>query len=76
MICDFGMAKIIEEVSTGLTTTGRSIGTVRYTSPEIVMDDDYIHTLQSDIWAWGCMAFQVSGQSHNKNLGIDMYLPL
>ncbi len=57
MLCDFGLSTLFEETS-GLTTTKTIRGTYRYFSPELI-EDGARHTQQSDMWAWGCLAFQV-----------------
>lgn len=60
MLCDFGLARIMDEVPSGLTTSKRIVGTPRYASPELFMDDDHAHTFASDTWAWGCLFLEVS----------------
>lgn len=59
MICDFGLAKVMDDAPSGLTTSG-SLGTTRYVSPELFMDEGHSHSFSSDIWAWGCLSLQVS----------------
>ncbi|KAG9041508.1 Receptor-interacting serine/threonine-protein kinase 2 [Tulasnella sp. UAMH 9824] len=61
VLCDFGLARLVEEsgVSTGLTTTGPTKGSLRYMSPELFDSDRSKHTLKSDIWAWACTIFEI-----------------
>lgn len=58
MLCDFGLSKFLE-VPTGLTTTASVRGTLRYQSPEMVLDGSS-PSLSSDVWAWACLALVVS----------------
>lgn len=58
-LCDFGLAKILEDVPSGLTTTSTSCCSVRYAAPELLHDDSS-HGLESDMWAWGCLVLVVS----------------
>ncbi|KAG8935631.1 hypothetical protein FRC00_010691 [Tulasnella sp. 408] len=61
VLCDFGLALFIQEsgISSGLTTSRSVKGSLRYMSPELNLDDEAKHTLASDVWAWGCTAFEV-----------------
>lgn len=55
MWCDFGLAKALDEPSSGLTTPRHAgHGTTRYSSPEIV-EETTPRTLPGDVWAWGCV---------------------
>ncbi|KIO17520.1 hypothetical protein M407DRAFT_48775, partial [Tulasnella calospora MUT 4182] len=70
VLADFGLAHLVDQHS-GLTsnTTGKIRGTIRYMSPELfpfrdegAKDDEpeeVIHTLSSDIWAFGCVVLEV-----------------
>ncbi|KAG8895742.1 hypothetical protein FRB99_000377, partial [Tulasnella sp. 403] len=59
VLCDFGLAKVMDNKHSGLTTTGFDThGTTLYFSPEIIIDESP-RTLKSDIWAWGCLLFQM-----------------
>lgn len=57
MLCDFGLARVLEEIPSGLTTRSTRIGTLRYVSPELMMDAR--HTRESDVWAWACLLLEV-----------------
>ncbi|KAG8916810.1 hypothetical protein FRC01_002860 [Tulasnella sp. 417] len=61
VLCDFGLAAFVSGSGTspGLVTSTTVKGTPRYMSPELLMEDDCTHSLESDIWAWGRTVFQV-----------------
>ncbi|KAG8926120.1 hypothetical protein FRC01_009320 [Tulasnella sp. 417] len=59
MLGDFGLSRVLEADPTGLTTSRTIKGSMRYMSPEL-LDENVIHTLQSDVWAFGCLALEVS----------------
>lgn len=59
-LCDFGLAKVLENVPTGLTTTTPPACTLRYAAPELVKAEALLHTLKSDVWAWGGLVLAVS----------------
>jgi serine/threonine protein kinase len=63
LLCDFGLAKVIndEAASSGMTTTKSMRGSVRYLSPELFSEevDLPLKNLFSDVWAWGCVLFEV-----------------
>lgn len=54
MLCDFGLARMLEDAPSGLTTTGSPQFTLFYASPEL-LNEGTRHTLKSDVWAWGCL---------------------
>ncbi|KAG8895094.1 hypothetical protein FRB99_000769, partial [Tulasnella sp. 403] len=56
MLCDFGLSKALEEVTMAANTN--HIGTSRYRSPELFIDGN-CPTLESDVWAWGCLLLEV-----------------
>lgn len=58
MLCDFGLARMLEDASSGLTTTCSPKYTLWYASPELVNNNSR-HTLASDVWAFGCLLLQV-----------------
>ncbi|KAG8905280.1 hypothetical protein FRB99_000297 [Tulasnella sp. 403] len=64
MLCDFGLSKTEEEGRSGLTTSDfQHAGTLRYQSPEL-LEDNTLRSLESDIWAWGCLALELmTGQA-------------
>lgn len=58
MLADFGLSRALEANPTGLTTSKTIKGSLRYMSPELVMQNAS-HTLASDVWAFGCVALEV-----------------
>jgi serine/threonine protein kinase len=61
-LCDFGIAHIIFEGPTGMTTTSEHTGTERYLAPELVAADEGTRpTSASDVYAMGCLGLHVSG---------------
>lgn len=57
-ICDFGIARLIEESGTGLTGTGATIGTPAYMSPEQVRGDRTLDG-RSDLYSLGCLLYEL-----------------
>ncbi|MFZ2242138.1 MAG: serine/threonine-protein kinase [Gordonia amarae] len=55
-LADFGIAKAAGE-STSLTTTGMTIGTMQYMSPEAIEGEEVDN--RSDIYSLGCTAFHL-----------------
>ena len=55
-LADFGIAKAAGE-STSLTSTGMTIGTMQYISPEAIEGEEVDN--RSDIYSLGCTAFQL-----------------
>jgi hypothetical protein len=59
-LCDFGLVKILTDVSTGLTTTSPYAGTERYLSRELLVGgDDVSPSAASDVYALGCIGLEV-----------------
>ncbi|KIO33068.1 hypothetical protein M407DRAFT_50259, partial [Tulasnella calospora MUT 4182] len=58
VLCDFGLARLADGQSSGLTTTKTIKGSTRYMSPEL-LDGDPVHTLSSDVWAYGCLVLKI-----------------
>lgn len=53
LLCDFGLAKTLDEVQ-GLTTASDEFrGTISWCSPELL--DNSPRTSHSDMWAWGLL---------------------
>lgn len=60
LLCDFGLSKIQDSQPSGLTTSGFHYhGSTRYWSPELICNSPR-RDLRSDVWAWGCVAMEVS----------------
>lgn len=49
----------MQDVPSGLTTAKTANWTTRYAAPELVSVEEASHTLQSDVWAWGCLVLVV-----------------
>ena len=59
MVADFGIARAIDAAGVGrLTSTGLSIGTPHYMSPEQTFSEDVIDG-RSDVYALGCVAYEM-----------------
>ncbi|KAG8738680.1 hypothetical protein FRC10_006597 [Ceratobasidium sp. 414] len=62
MLADFGLSRIVAEISTGLTTSS-SRGSYRWMSPELFGGvEDQIQVLvtaASDVWAFGCLCLEI-----------------
>ncbi|KAG8903765.1 hypothetical protein FRB99_002792 [Tulasnella sp. 403] len=56
MLCDFGLSKSTESMTAASTTN--NAGTSRYWSPELFQQGNR-PTLESDVWAWGCLLLEV-----------------
>jgi serine/threonine protein kinase len=59
-ICDFGLVRILSDESTGLVTTTTHTGTVRYLAYELVVSEQPVPTVASDVHALGCIGLDVS----------------
>lgn len=57
MITDFGIAKILQSVSTGYTTNNASAFTVRCSSPEALEGEE--RTVKSDVYSFACYALEI-----------------
>ncbi|KAG8894545.1 hypothetical protein FRB99_001193, partial [Tulasnella sp. 403] len=59
MLCDFGLAKAMENMPSGLTTsTFNQGGTLPYESPELLLGKS-MRSPESDVWAWGCLLQEI-----------------
>ncbi|KAG8973945.1 hypothetical protein FRC05_008002 [Tulasnella sp. 425] len=63
MLGDFGLSRVLEADPTGLTTSRTIKGSMRYMSLEL-LNGDTVHTLQSDVWAFGCLALEILTGQH------------
>ncbi|KAG8994590.1 hypothetical protein FRB94_009776 [Tulasnella sp. JGI-2019a] len=55
MLCDFGLAQ--SEFRSGLETSGDSIGTIPFCSPELLLRGE--RSPSSDMWALGCLVIEI-----------------
>ncbi|KAG8908157.1 hypothetical protein FRB99_008700 [Tulasnella sp. 403] len=59
VLCDFGLAKTMENMPSGLTTsTFNQAGTLSYESPELLLGTS-LRVRESDVWAWGCLLQEI-----------------
>lgn len=58
LIGDFGLARRIGE-ETGLTAPGAAMGTSHYIAPEVLAHGVQVASTASDIYSFGCLAFEV-----------------
>lgn len=56
MLCDFGLARIADDVGSGLKTLGFDC-TLRYTSPDA--ESEASLSFPRDVWAWGGLLLYV-----------------
>lgn len=61
VLCDFGLTTFVEDfyAESGIGTSQSLKGSINYMSPEIFQEVEPEHTLQSDVWAWACTAFEI-----------------
>lgn len=60
-LCDFGLARIIQEMRTGLTTSGQGQGGKGFTAPELLdCEDGQQKSTESDVYAFGGLILSVS----------------
>ncbi|KAG8920481.1 hypothetical protein FRC01_000732 [Tulasnella sp. 417] len=57
-LCDFGISKLVQENTSGFTTTASVKGTLRYSSPDM-LDLDGESTPTTDVWAFGMLILHV-----------------
>ncbi|KAG8905502.1 hypothetical protein FRB99_008847, partial [Tulasnella sp. 403] len=64
VLCDFGLARTMEAMPSGLTTsTFNQGGSLPYESPELLLGTSK-RSPRSDVWAWGCLLQEIfSGKS-------------
>ena len=62
VLCDFGLSQVVEDLGrpTGFTLSNPDIGPVRWQAPEFLEGEDEPATLASDVWSFGCTAFEVN----------------
>ncbi|KAG8901897.1 hypothetical protein FRB99_005017 [Tulasnella sp. 403] len=59
VLCDFGLAKTMESMPSGLTTsTFNQGGSLPYESPELLLGES-LRAQESDVWAWACVLQEV-----------------
>ena len=58
MLADFGLSRVVMETSTGWTTSS-SLGSYRWMAPELLAGPMKPVTVESDVWAFGCLCLEV-----------------
>lgn len=59
LLADFGLSRALDTGPTGFTTGNDARGTVRYSSPEVLLHGAAAASLPGDMWSWGCLVFEV-----------------
>jgi serine/threonine protein kinase len=61
-LCDFGLSQVVEDLGrpTGFTLSNPDVGPIRWQAPEFLDGEDEAATLMSDVWSFGCTAFEVN----------------
>ncbi|KIO25647.1 hypothetical protein M407DRAFT_236814, partial [Tulasnella calospora MUT 4182] len=78
VLCDFGLTTFVEDfyAESGIGTSQSLKGSINYMSPEIFQEVEPEHTLQSDVWAWACTAFEVRQSANILKFSFDKQSPL
>ena len=63
-LCDFGLSSLLDDLST-YTQSSSVLGTLRFTSPELLTEAAGVRNEKSDIWAFGCAAGEVGFLASN-----------
>ncbi|KAG8974105.1 hypothetical protein FRC05_007853 [Tulasnella sp. 425] len=58
LLADFGLSRALDVGPTGFTTGNDARGTVRYSSPEVLLHGTAGQSLSDDIWSWGCLVLE------------------
>ncbi|KIM37613.1 hypothetical protein M413DRAFT_448407 [Hebeloma cylindrosporum] len=61
VLCDFGLSQVVEDLGrpTGFTLSNPDTGPVRWQAPEFLEGEVEPATLASDVWSFGCTAFEL-----------------
>lgn len=59
-LADFGLARVLDGLYTGLTTSTTNQGTPAYMAPEVHTRDGCRAELPADVWAFACLILAVS----------------
>ncbi|KXN83208.1 Serine/threonine-protein kinase TAO1-A [Leucoagaricus sp. SymC.cos] len=57
LLADFGISRVAMTVPT--TTANFGVGTAHWMAPELFLEDTPTRTRESDIWAFGCVCYEV-----------------
>ncbi|KIO34218.1 hypothetical protein M407DRAFT_17123 [Tulasnella calospora MUT 4182] len=58
LLSDFGLSKALDTNPTGFTTGNDVRGTVRFSSPEVLLQGAAAQLLANDMWSWGCLVLE------------------
>ncbi|KAG8969640.1 hypothetical protein FRC05_001005 [Tulasnella sp. 425] len=59
VLTDFGLSSIVQSDQSDRSGSEGVQGTLRYMSPELLLEEDPPLTLESDIWALGCLFLEI-----------------
>ncbi|KAG8912357.1 hypothetical protein FRC01_005138 [Tulasnella sp. 417] len=59
VLTDFGLSSAVQSDPSGPPGSEGVQGTLRYMSPELLLEEDPALTLESDIWALGCLFLEI-----------------
>ncbi|KAF9460081.1 kinase-like domain-containing protein [Collybia nuda] len=61
VLSDFGLSKVIEDLvgPTGYTPSSPEVGPLRWQAPEFVEDEKCKLGLETDVWSFGCTAYEL-----------------
>jgi len=62
VLSDFGLSQVIGAllgVSTGFTPSNPQFAPPRWQAPELIEDDAYQPGLETDVWSFGCTAYEI-----------------
>lgn len=54
-LCDFGIARLVDDKPSGFTTSLGVKGTLRYFAKELLVESNARTTVESDVWAFGSL---------------------
>lgn len=60
LLADFGLSKALDNSPTGFTTGNDARFTIRYSSPEVLLQGTSAESLSNDMWSWGYLVSEVS----------------
>ncbi|KAJ3565872.1 hypothetical protein NP233_g7362 [Leucocoprinus birnbaumii] len=58
LIADFGLSTVTKTRSMP-STIAQAGGTMHWMAPELLINDDFPSTVKSDIWAFGCVCYEI-----------------
>lgn len=67
LLADFGLSTALNAGPTGFTTGNDARYTLRFSSPELLLQDTAVQSLANDIWSWGCLVLEVRSQGLNRH---------